>query len=128
MHAAKTTAQSRLEHQGHPPKTPMSPIYKRFCVGLLAALLSGPTWAQRMVGGGLNYAPKPAVYVVVSVDPDARTVQLRRPSDGRTGKVAVDAQVFDVSTLKPGDKIRVDFVAPDGNNKQLRAASVWPEK
>ena len=101
---------------------------KRICVGLLAALLWAPSFAQRMVGGGLNYAPKPAVYVVISVNPEARTVQLRRPSDGRTGNVAVDAQVFDVSTLKPGDKIRVDFIAPDATNKQLRAASVWPEK
>lgn len=106
----------------------MNTLRKRICVGLLAALLWGPAFAQRMVGGGLNYAPKPAVYVVISVDPDARTVQLRRPSDGRTGRVAVDAQVFDVSTLKAGDKIRVDFIAPDGNDKQLRAASVWPEK
>ncbi len=106
----------------------MSPMRKRFCVGLLAALLSAPSVAQRMVGGGLNYAPKPAVYVVVAVDAEARTLHLRRVADGRTGRVAVAAEVYDVSTLKPGDKIRVDFVVPDAANKSLRAASVWPEK
>ncbi len=106
----------------------MSPLRKRICVGLLAALLAAPSVAQRMVGGGLNYAPKPAVYVVVAVDADARTVQLRRIADGRTGSVAVAAEVYDVSTLKAGDKIRVDFVVPDAANKSLRAASVWPEK
>jgi hypothetical protein len=101
---------------------------KRFCLGLLAAWLAAPALAQRMVGGGLNYAPKPAVYVVLAVDAEARTVQLRRVSDGRTGSVAVATEVYDVTTLKPGDKIRVDFVVPDAANKSLRAASVWPEK
>ena len=105
----------------------MNTLNKRVCVGLLAALLWQPLFAQRMVGGGLNYAPRPAVYAVLSVDADARTVQLRA-ADGRTGNVYVDEAVFDVSTLKPGDKIRVDFVVPDATNKSLRAASVWLEK
>jgi hypothetical protein len=64
---------------------------------------------------------------VISVDADERTVQLRA-ADGRTGTVFVSDEVFDVSTLKPGDKIRVDFVVPDETNKGLRAASVWLEK
>jgi hypothetical protein len=105
----------------------MTTLNKRVCVGLLAALLWLPLFAQRMVGGGLNYSPKPAVYAVISVDPDERTVQLRA-ADGRTGTVYVDEAVFDVSALKPGDKIRVDFVVPDGTNKGLKAASVWREK
>jgi len=100
---------------------------KRAFVGLLAAMLLQPSFAQRMTGGGLNYAPSPAVYVVISVDADARTVQLRA-ADGRTGNVHVAEDVYDLSTLTPGDKIRVDFVVPDGTKKQLRAASVWPEK
>ena len=105
----------------------MSTPSKRVCVGLLAAMLLPPLFAQRLVGGGLNYAPKPAVYAVISVNADARTVQLRA-ADGRTGNVQVDEAVYDVSTLKPGDKIRVDFVVPDETNRGLRAASVWPEK
>jgi hypothetical protein len=105
----------------------MNTLNKRVCVGLLAAMLLQPLFAQRMVGGGLNYAATPAVYAVISVDADARTVQLRA-ADGRTGNVHVAEEVYDVSTLKSGDKIRVDFVVPDATNKQLRAASVWPEK
>lgn len=105
----------------------MNTLSKRVCAGLLAAMLWQPLFAQRMTGGGLNYAPKPAVYVVISVDADARMVQLRA-ADGRTGSVHVSEGVYDVSTLNPGDKIRVDFVAPDGTNKQLKAATIWPEK
>jgi len=100
---------------------------RRVCVGLLAAMLRQPVSAQRMVGGGLNYAPRPAVYTVIAVDEDDQTVQLRA-ADGRTGTVHVAQAVFDVSTLKPGDKIRVDFVVPDEKDKTLKAASVWPEK
>ena len=105
----------------------MGAINKRVCIGLLLALPCHPLLAQRMVGGGINYSPRPAVYAVISVDPDERTVQLRA-ADGRTGTVFVAEEVFHVSTLKPGDKIRVDFVVPDETNKGLRAASVWVEK
>ena len=105
----------------------MKTLHRRVCLGLVAALVLQPLHAQRVVGGGLNYAPRPAVYAVISVDADERTVQLRA-ADGRTGNVYVDPAVFDVSTLRPGDKIRVDFVVPDERSKNLRAASVWPEK
>jgi hypothetical protein len=105
----------------------MRTLNKFVCMVLLAALLWQPLFAQRMAGGGLNYAPRPAIYAVLSVDADARTVQLRA-ADGRTGNVYVAEEVFDLSTLKPGDKIRVDFVAPDETNKSLRAASVWLEQ
>ena len=108
---------------------------ERICVVLLAAMLLQPVMAQqpgtgegegqRMQGGRLNYAPRPAVYAVLSIDAGARTVQLRA-ADGRTGAVYVADEVYDLSKLKPGDKIRVDFVAPDATNKSLRAASVWP--
>ena len=104
------------------------------CVGLLAAVLSQPAFAQgagaggsggnRQQGGGINYAPEPAVYSVTLVDPRARTVRLRA-ADGRTGTVSVGEGVYDLSTLKAGDKIRVDFVVPDAANTKLRAASVW---
>jgi hypothetical protein len=105
-----------------------------------------------MTGGGLNYSPRPAVYDVLSVDRNDRTVQLRAcvagfetadkdidlagsqtreqacQADGRTGNVYVDEAIFDVSTLKAGDKIRVDFVVPEATNNGLRAASVWRER
>jgi hypothetical protein len=105
----------------------MRALNRRVCVALLTALPWQLLFAQRMTGGGLNYSPRPAVYAVISVDADERTVQLRA-ADGRTGTVFVSDEVFDVSTLKPGDKIRVDFVVPDETNKGLRAASVWLEK
>ena len=115
----------------------MRTLVKRFCFGLLAAMLLQPALAQpagggdagvqRMQGGGINYAPQPAVYSVIRVDSRARTVQLRA-ADGRTGVVQVAESVYALSKLKPGDKIRVDFVVPDASNTKLRAASIWPEK
>jgi NADH:ubiquinone oxidoreductase subunit C len=56
---------------------------------------------------------------------DSRTVQLRA-ADGRTGAVCVAEVVYDLSKLKPADKIRVDFDVPDARNNKLTAASVWP--
>ena len=97
----------------------MRTLYNRIGVALLVALLWQPA------GAALNYAPRPAVYTVVMVDPGGRSLRLRA-ADGRTGSVDVPQEVFDLKTLKPGDKIRVDFVAPDGTSKRLRAASIWP--
>ena len=105
----------------------MRTFNRRVCIGVLATLPWHPLLAQRMVGGGLNYAPRPAVYVVVSLDRDDRMVRLRA-ADGRTGDVFFPEGVFDLSTLKSGDQIRVDFVAPDKAKKGLTAASVWPVK
>jgi len=104
----------------------MKLLDRRACIVLLAALPSQSLFAKRMVGGGLNYAPQPAVYAVVSVNRAARKVRLRA-ADGRTGDVIVPEGVFDLTTLKAGDSIRVDFVAPD-KAKNLTAASVWPVK
>jgi len=102
----------------------MKTLSRRACVALLAALPLQSLFAQRMVGGGLNYAPLPAVYAVVSMDRDERKVRLRA-ADGRTGDVLIPDGVFDLSTLKAGDEIRVDFVAPDKAKKGLTAAQVW---
>ena len=117
----------------------MRTLTKRICFGLLAAMLLQPVLAQRAGGGGgdgagqrtqggaINYAPQPAVYSVTSVDAKGRTVRLRA-QDGRTGVVHVAENVYDLSKLKAGDKIRVDFVVPDATNSKLNAASIWPEK
>jgi hypothetical protein len=94
---------------------------------MLAALPWQPLLAQRMVGGGLNYAPRPAVYGVISLDRDDRMVRLRA-ADGRTGDVFFPEGVFDLTTLKAGDQIRVDFVKPGQGDKGLKAASAWPVK
>jgi hypothetical protein len=115
----------------------MRTFIRRICFGLLAATLWQPVLAQqaaggdgggqRMQGGGINYAPHPADYAVILIDATARTVRLRA-ADGRTGVVYVAEGVYDLSKLKPGDKIRVDFVVPDAKNSKLSAASVWPLK
>jgi hypothetical protein len=112
--------------------------FKRLvCCALLAALPLQHALAQRvgegdgagrrMQGGGINYAPQPDVYSVVSIDSYARTVRMRA-ADGRTGDVYIAEGVYDLSTLKEGDKIRVDFVVPDAMNSKLSAASVWAVK
>ena len=112
---------------------------KRFtrpiCVGLLIATLLQPVLAQvgggiggrRTQGQGISYAPGPQVYAVLSVDAQDRTLQLRA-ADGRTGFVLVGESVYDLSKLKAGDRIKVDFIVPDDANSELRAASIWPEK
>ena len=121
----------------------MKTLGRRLWLGGLAAALLAPALAQvgsgsgggpgggvgggrrNVDGQGINYAPEPAVYAVLSVDADARTVQLRA-ANGRTGVVQVGASVYDLSKLKAGDKIKVDFLVPDEKNKELRAASIWP--
>ena len=125
----------------------MRTLDRRTSLAILAAILVPAAWAQGGGGGtgaggirpgagggiprrnvegqGMNYAPEPAVYSVLAVDAEARTVQLRA-ADGRTGVVQVGASVYDLAKIKPGDKIKVDFVLPDEKNPQLRAAAIWP--
>ncbi len=104
----------------------MRTFIKRICFGLLAAILLQPVLAQQGGnGGGINYAPRPAIYSVLSIDSSGHKVQLRA-ADGRTGVVYVGEETYDLSKLKPGDKIRVDFVVPEDQNSQLTAASIWP--
>lgn len=112
---------------------------KRFigtvCLALVAASMQQPVLAERGGGGGvgghrtesggINYAPQAAVYVVVSVDSNSRTVRIRA-ADGRTGDVYVGDGIYDISTLIPGQKIRVDFLVPEGKDRKLSAASIWP--
>ena len=98
----------------------MGRLFKLICLGLLATTLLPPVLAQPAgggrrgsahAGGGINYAPQPAVYVVGLVDAKNRTVGIRA-ADGRTGTVHVGESVYDLSKLKSGDKIRVDFIQP----------------
>ncbi|MGZ9030417.1 MAG: hypothetical protein ACXW2G_03535 [Burkholderiaceae bacterium] len=110
---------------------------KLVCLGLLAAMPLQPVFSQRagsgegggqrMQGGGINYAPRPAVYSVVSIDSYGRTVRLRA-ADGRTSDVYVAEGIYELAKLKTGDRIRVDFVVPDATSRKPSAASVWPVK
>jgi hypothetical protein len=80
---------------------------------------------RRNQGGTINLAPPPAVYTVVAVDGYNRTLRLRSRNGGQAD-VHVDDAVYDVATLKPGDRVRVDFLVPNDGDRRLAAANVWP--
>jgi hypothetical protein len=104
-------------------------------LGLLSASIqhqalaegTGDGGGHRMQGGGINVAPRPAVYEVLSINPSSRTVRLRA-ADGRTAEVFVGEDIYDIAKLKQGDRIQVDFVKRDQTGGKLKAASVWPVK
>jgi len=85
----------------------------------------GAADGRRSQGGGINWAPAPGVFTVVSVDSYSRKVRLRS-NDGKTGDVFVGEDIYDLSKLKTGDKVQVDFVVPDSMNPKLSAATIWP--
>ena len=109
---------------------------------IFAAFLSTAADAQRVGGGDRrgdrplvgpttlpaveNYSPMAAgVFEVVSVQTSNRMVRLRA-SDGKTADVGVAEHVYDLSKLKAGDKVKVDFFQPDEANPKLSAAGIWP--
>jgi hypothetical protein len=108
-------------------------MHRLFLVMILAVAALPPAMAQRadggegrrMQGGGINRAPMPQVFEVVSVDSYSRTVTIRA-SDGATGDVHVPEGVYDLSKLKPGEKIQVNFLVQDSNNQKPAAANIWP--
>ncbi|HTN48913.1 MAG TPA: hypothetical protein VMK32_05740 [Burkholderiaceae bacterium] len=113
----------------------MSTSTKILALAVAAACAAAPALAQRegegggrrMQGGGINYAPQPGVFVVVSTDSYAQTVRLKG-ADGQTADVFVNSNVYDLSKLKPGDRVQVNFLEPDGMNNRLAAANIWPVK
>jgi hypothetical protein len=104
-------------------------------LAMLVLLLGTSAEAQRVGGvgdrpgvrnqGGVNQGQPPAEYVVVSVDSYAQTVRLRA-ADGSTADVFVPDGVYDVSKLKNGDKVQVNFLEPDGQGAKLSAGNIWP--
>ena len=105
---------------------------------MLGLLLGAPLLAVRaQIGagsarrrdqtGGVNDAQPPAIFTVVSVDSYGQTLKLRA-ADGSVSNVYVDSSIFDITKLKAGDRVRVDFVVPDAMNPRLSAASLWPLK
>jgi len=115
-------------------------------IGAVAIGIAASVWAQRpaqpiarpprqrpdrplMPGrfnpsGGVASGPLPGVYVVVAVDTRAETLQLRDES-GRTGIVHVNADMFDLESLKPGDEVEVDFLVPEPGSTKLEAGGLW---
>lgn len=74
---------------------------------------------------GSGSAPAAGVFEVISVQPSNRVVRLRA-SDGKTADVAVAEHVYDLSKLKAGDRVKVDFFQPDDGSPKLSAAGIWP--
>lgn len=117
----------------------MQPIRLALCCLLLATAAPGSAGAQS-VGGirsdrGLrpgtipaeeNYAPMAiGTLEVIAVRPADRVIRLR-DKEGKVADVHVKEHVYDLSKLKAGDKVKVDFFRPVDSDTQLRAAGVWP--
>lgn len=95
---------------------------------LLTAVSAGPAMAQvgeRRRNQGSGGGQPLDTFKVVSVDTDARTIQLQA-GDGSTSKVKVPDGVYDLGKLKAGDRIQVNFYVPDSMNPGLRAAAIYP--
>lgn len=68
----------------------------------------------------------PGIFIVRDVNDRNNTLRLG-DADGRTEDVLVDPEVFDITTLKSGDEVMVDFLVSQDSKAPLRAASVWPK-
>ena len=86
----------------------------------------GPIGAGRfpLVSDGVIRPQPPGVFVVRAVNDRDNMLQLSG-AEGRTGSVYVAPDIFDISELKPGDEIVVDFVVPADGNARLVAAGIW---
>jgi hypothetical protein len=73
---------------------------------------------------GPNRTMPPGIFVVRAVNARDNMVQLS-DADGRTARVLVDPGVFDLTELKSGDEVLVDFIVPASANAPLRAAGIW---
>ena len=110
---------------------------------LFATLLAGAggAWAQRvtnpiarpihpgLVGrfsmrDGVASGAMPGTYTVVTVDKDDETLQLR-DTDGMTGLVHVDGDMFDFDEVKAGDEVQVDFKVQEPGVKRFEAGGIW---
>ena len=101
---------------------------------LVTLILSAPLQAQmrgagegtRNQGGGVNLAPSDPVLQVVSVDSYGRVVKMR-DANGKTLDVQVGEGIYDLSKLKIGDKVQVNFLEPDGlGSHKVKAANIYP--
>ena len=96
---------------------------------LVTLILSAPLQAQmrdRNQGGSVNLAPNDPVLQVVSIDSYDRVVKMR-DANGKTLDVQVGEGIYDLSKLKIGDKVQVNFLEPDGRGShKLKAANIYP--
>lgn len=96
-----------------------------FLLAAAAPAAADEPGVRRNQSGSINLAPRPATYAVLAVDPYNRVLRLRA-RNGATADVHVDDDVYDLSRLKAGDRVRVDFLVPNEGERRLTAASVWP--
>ena len=103
---------------------------------LVTLILSAPLQAQmrgsgegtRNQGGGIILAPNDPVLQVLSGDSHSRVVKMR-DANGKTLDVQVGEGIYDLSKLKIGDKVQVNFLEPDGlGSNKVKAANIWPVK
>jgi hypothetical protein len=83
--------------------------------------------AGRTSGGGINYAPRPGLYTIVLIDAKAKRLRVR-DVEGKTIDTNVAEGAYDLSKLKNGDKIRIDFVAQETPQQKPTAAVIFPAK
>jgi hypothetical protein len=120
----------------------MRPIRAALSCAFLAATALGSAEAQSvggMRGDRVDRVPRPGtipaeersapmaigVHEVLSVRAADRVMRLR-DKEGKEADVHVQPHVYDLSKLKPGDKVRVDFFRPTQGDPRVRAAGVWP--
>jgi hypothetical protein len=114
-------------------KSALKTVVQWSCVSAVLLAASGPSIAQRRgepilprnQTGGVGQSVPNGVYQVVSVDSYNRAVQMQ-PSNGPPFTVYVDDGVYDLSKLKPGAMVQVNFLVPDGLSNKLKAANIWP--
>lgn len=83
-----------------------------------------PLRPGRFYESGMNYAPAAGVFKVEKVDTRENILRLS-DGDGRSADVYVNPRMFDLSTLKPGDQVAVDFFVPGDNDDRIEAASIF---
>jgi hypothetical protein len=81
--------------------------------------------AGRTQAGGVNHAPRPGLYSVVLVDAKVGRIRVR-DLEGKLIDANVAPGAYDLSKLKIGDKIRIDFAAQDDLKTRPTAAVIWP--
>jgi hypothetical protein len=117
----------------------MQPIRTALYCALLAATALGSAQAQSVGGIRGDRVLRPGtipaeerqapmavgVHEVVAVRAADRVVRLR-DKEGKEADVHVQEHVYDLSKLKPGDKVKVDFFQPNQGDPRVRAAGIWP--
>lgn len=80
-----------------------------------------PPWTT---GGVASAAALPGTFTVVSVNRMQNMLKLR-DDGGRNADVFVRPDLYDLSTLKPGDEVAIDFLVPDGGETRLAAGAIF---